>query len=242
MNSRDQNQMLHLYHDGELPEAETGALVQSLQQDPTLRSDLALLQRADLAALQAFTSPRRDGPTGSFPLAAVLAGVSLVAASLAVVFWVRAATPPPRNHTEAPVAAAAPAIGVVFSIAIPSGRTVHPFNADTLPADQPDSTTTGGDQVYSEQRLAQLRDMGERIRSAMEAEAALAAMSADEQLDACRVWAMEPRLRPVAFAQLRRLSEAEATREGAARAAADLAAQRELRPWLKSYGMASGTR
>jgi len=79
--------------------------------------------------------------------------------------------------------------------------------------------------------------IGRALRSADVARDALALMSPEEQLEACRLWSAEPSLRPIAFAHLSHLSMDPAVASDARRVAEALAIDASNRPWLASYGL-----
>ncbi len=61
-------------------------------------------------------------------------------------------------------------------------------------------------------------------------------MHPDQQIEACRVWAQDPSLRPVAFERLQQLASDPALAEQVSQTAQALARDAALRPWLMSYG------
>jgi hypothetical protein len=83
--------------------------------------------------------------------------------------------------------------------------------------------------------------LGERIRSAASAEATLDTLPAAEQLEACRVWASEPHLRPVAFDRLRRLSVDASLADEVSTVLSELERTPGLDSWLRSYNLAANT-
>ena len=86
----------------------------------------------------------------------------------------------------------------------------------------------------------QLMALGRLLRSAEAARDTLALMSPGEQLEACRLWAAEPSLRPFAFERLSDLSMNPAVADDVRRAATAMASDPALSPWLQSYGLAMG--
>jgi len=82
--------------------------------------------------------------------------------------------------------------------------------------------------------------LGRALRSADAARDALALMPAAEQLAACRLWAAEPSLRPIAFERLSVLSMHPTVADDVRRAARSMASDPSLTPWLRSYGLAMG--
>jgi hypothetical protein len=87
-----------------------------------------------------------------------------------------------------------------------------------------------------------LLSLGRVLRSAMVAHDTLDLMTPGEQVEACRVWATEPSLRPVAFERLARLALDPAVTDDVQQLARELAGDPTLRPWLTSYGFARAGR
>lgn len=79
--------------------------------------------------------------------------------------------------------------------------------------------------------------LGRTLRSAELARQTLDAMPASEQLEACRVWAREPSLRPVAFERLARLQNDPALAGECARIASEMSDDSSLLAWARSHGL-----
>ncbi len=62
-------------------------------------------------------------------------------------------------------------------------------------------------------------------------------MPASEQLEACRVWARDPSLRPVAFERLAKLQNDPALAGECARIASEMSDDRFLLAWARSHGL-----
>ncbi len=85
-------------------------------------------------------------------------------------------------------------------------------------------------------RRDHLLALGRALRSAMNANDTLDLMSPAEQVEACRVWAADPSLRPVAFERLQQLASNPALADQVRHTAEALARDTAMRPWLMSYG------
>lgn len=79
--------------------------------------------------------------------------------------------------------------------------------------------------------------LGRTLRSADVAKQTLDAMPASEQLEACRVWARDPSLRPVAFERLAKLQNDPALAGECARIASEMSDDRFLLAWARSHGL-----
>ncbi len=84
------------------------------------------------------------------------------------------------------------------------------------------------------------RQIGELMRSAAIAEKVLDSMAPAQQLAACRLWAEDPKLRTVVFPRLAALGRSGELGEELAAVVREMSEREELRPWLRSYGLAAG--
>ncbi len=244
---------LERYHDGDLESLERAALGEALLESPALRERFGRVARIDAVARDALAAaaPRATRPA----LAAVTARRLLAAAAcfavvaagswIAVSAWSERAGPstpapdPGRIIAKSDAAARpdhAPGVRVVLSIPMPSPA---PRPGDTL-----DSAVSRGDVAAAtaaftaaDERTRDefLRRQGEAIRSAARAEAFLDSLSAEDQLNACRVWAEDPRLRPAAFARLDRLRTHADLAQRYSAVMTHLSSRPELAAWVRSY-------
>lgn len=86
-------------------------------------------------------------------------------------------------------------------------------------------------------RERQILALGRAIRSAEIARATLNAMTGQEQLEACRLWARDPSLRPVAFERLARLQDDPAYAAECARIANAMSEDKHLLAWARSHNL-----
>ncbi|MFG0330757.1 MAG: hypothetical protein ACF8PN_12780 [Phycisphaerales bacterium] len=76
------------------------------------------------------------------------------------------------------------------------------------------------------------------LRSAETSERVLDQLPPAEQVAVCRLWAEDPRMRPVSFERLQRLSTDPAVSSAVSETLERLYHNRTLRPWMRSYGLA----
>lgn len=238
---------LEAFLDGALPDATHAALAADLREDPGLRARLASITRADTLARTVLlapapvtaAAPRRRSPA---PLLAAAAALALIAA----LAFLRSAGPTDTaRHSESPTTLARAdgddMIRVVLSIPV-RARSAPAAHAPPLepapvvsdPADLPMNLLASADPA---ERAVAYRRLGEVLRSAAAAEAALNALSPAEQLEACRLWADDPRLRPVVFPRLRVLADHPDLTDDLAIVLADLRNRPDLRGWLASHDL-----
>ncbi|MBL8762662.1 MAG: hypothetical protein JNM07_00145 [Phycisphaerae bacterium] len=79
--------------------------------------------------------------------------------------------------------------------------------------------------------------LGDTLRSAHVARAILDKLPDSDQLAACRMWASDPALRPVAFERLRDLSRRRDLDAGVRAVVRALGSESGLRSWINSYGL-----
>ena len=87
------------------------------------------------------------------------------------------------------------------------------------------------------ERVRRYIALGRTLRSAELARQTLDAMAASEQLEACRVWARDPSLRPVAFERLARLQNDPVLAGECARIASEMSVDSVLLAWARSHGL-----
>ena len=105
----------------------------------------------------------------------------------------------------------------------------------TLRAGRVQDTVLLLESMSGDQRGVAYRHIGELLRSAFIAEQILDHLGPSEQLAVCGEWAREPRLRPVAFTRLRRLSGEPSLSDALQLLTSKLAQEPDLRIWLRSY-------
>lgn len=112
------------------------------------------------------------------------------------------------------------------------GVTTEPDRLTQSPASTPEARAES-----NRNRERRLHALGRTLRSADLARQTLDAMPASEQLEACRVWARDPSLRPVAFERLARLQDDPALAGECARIATEMSDDRFLLAWARSHGL-----
>jgi hypothetical protein len=219
----------------------------------------ALIRRAALAG----PVEQSDTPANGLPLltrlllAAGLLGVAGAAIGLAVILTrptqpsptptIADATPPPPELTPEPtvtetskptrsfvVARFTPEESKALAAALfPANQPAPDRPAAAEPVPPPDTTP---DTTPDPARRDHLLALGRALRSAMNANDTLDLMPPAEQVEACRVWAADPSLRPVAFERLQHLASNPALADKVRHTAEALARDTAMRPWLMSYG------
>lgn len=241
---------LELYADDALPPESRERLSAALREDPALRERLAGVGRVDGLARRALETP----PAASAPalrtgvpwrrVAALAACLALAALALKAALRAPVAPLDPATNRApgTPWSRATPsAVRVVLSLPATAARGRA---SDAVPPADLTSALAVGDvdraaaviaAADGEARDAQYRALGEMIRSAAAAEQVLDRLSPAEQLEACRRWAEQPRLRPAAFARLDRLSRSPELAREFALVISTLAERPELQAWVRSY-------
>lgn len=140
-----------------------------------------------------------------------------------------------------------PAVRIVFempftprepapdAIAATSGRSAHdaPHDSATIDPRLPDRE----ERAVTHAREREILALGRAIRSADLARQTLDTMSGEDQLNACRIWARDPSLRPVAFERLAKLQDDPALAGACARIASEMSDDRSLLAWARSHGL-----
>lgn len=86
-----------------------------------------------------------------------------------------------------------------------------------------------------EQRSRSLQQLAAMVRSGAIADQVLDTLPPAQQVEACRAWASEPRLRPAVFARLKKLMGDDEVGAAAAGLAKSFERSSELRAWAASY-------
>lgn len=157
---------------------------------------------------------------------------------------------PPSTHTPSdPAADERPAVRTVLEIRLPAAG---PSPSESALAARPDpahpasgdvATTPAGASTPtpSPSREREILALGRAIRSAERARATLDAMPGEDQLEACRIWARDPSLRPVAFERLARLQNDPAYAAECARIANAMSEDKHLLAWARSHNLRTTT-
>ncbi len=157
---------------------------------------------------------------------------------------------PPSTHTHTPSGSAAderPAVRTVLEIRLPA---TGPSPSESALASRPDpahpasgdlATTPADTPTPSPSRERAILALGRAIRSAERARATLDAMPGEDQLEACRIWARDPSLRPVAFERLARLQDDPAYAAECARIAHAMSEDKHLLAWARSHNLRTTT-
>jgi len=238
------DRLLEDYHDGILNQEEAARVAEVLRRDPRLRTRLDAIERTDrliAAALsEAAPEPRlakeRRTP---IPVPALVLGMAAGAAGAIVlgVILLRNGLPPAEEPLPARAlradaeheAESEPyrAIRVVLDLGPvrPVRKIAHEESVpETEPEPGPPSTTSPPlpRDISAAALLRELRSL-----------------PLEAQLDRCRTWTDDPRLRPVVFRRLRELAREEGAAGRVAALAAELRERPELRPWVRSYHLPS---
>jgi len=239
---------LEQFHDGELAPRHAEALGEALRESPALRERLSEIARLDAAAARALLA---EGSSSFFADAGVplrllrTVGALAVAACLTLLVIPlvvrRPVAPAPAPIASTPIAAPTPradAPGIRVVLSLPVIKKLPPIAAASDPSHPGDTLDAAAKALASGDRAArdaELRRLGELIRSAARAEELLDSLSAREQLAACRVWAEDPRLRPAAFARLDRLRSRTEIADQYRAVMTGLSSRPELGAWVRSY-------
>lgn len=249
---------LELFHDGELDPARAAALSDDLRASPELRARLASIACADAAIERVLTTlPARPAPKRSLALPAAIAAALLILAGLASFFALQP-VPAPIGRTQvarrdpAPILPEYKPVRIVFSLPF-RGPADAPRPADPLPIpDAPTDFTDQLDQALAAGRIdeaielvktagpgdkqAAFRRFGEAMRSSDTATAALDALSAEDQVAACKTWIAAGHQRPFAMARLKMLGRRPELEAPIRLAVQELLADDpNLRTWVMSY-------
>lgn len=242
---------LERFHDGELPEPERTVLSDDLRASPGLRERLSRVAHLDGIALKALASPamagaaRSESPRPGLPTVAfgVLAAAACLAIAALVALLIAGGHGAPPTIPDGLAENAAPAgptrsgaVRVVLSLPVIAPAPPHSVDIDAaLARGEISKAATALASTDRRTRDAHFRRVGEVIRSAANAQDLLDALSAADQLAACRVWADDPRLRPAAFARLERLRSYEDLAEQYKAVITEFSTRPELNSWVRSY-------
>lgn len=214
------DQVLESYHDEALSPAEMRRVSEALRTDPALRGRLARVRHTDLLVRAALTQAPAERPTSRHRMivpAAVAATLALGALGL----W-RMMTPPPAQPgppfvAETHVEPAYQSVRVVLTLPATAPREKTPAMAApesaVLAESWPVPSSLSKASIHSE----------------------LSALPLTDQLEACRAWAGDPRVRPFVFAYLRDLGAQEGFADDVAMLAVQMSGSPELQPWVRSY-------
>lgn len=258
---------LEAFHDGALSNEQAARLADDLRHDPRLRERLASVVRVDATVRSALlVAPRAAAPGRAarslWPVwSAVAAAVLVVVGALIVAFGARPsvpASPLASVMPPAPVArpeVAPPVDGPRMVLSIPIRRSLlvstsapglqfetpgpDPLGTALSKADIPGAIALL-DKASEDERVAAYRRFAELILSAEAAQRTLAMLPAEQQVEACRLWTKESRLRPATFAHLRTLKDDAQLSARVAEVVRDLERDPVLQPWLRSYGLSDG--
>jgi hypothetical protein len=248
---------LELFADERFDSERVSQLTDDLRRDAALRTRLAQVRRTDEVLRAALLQPR---PITKFSGAPVLRR-SLAAASVLLfvgvtgwLVWGRTGGAPlalsglaTTNSTRA--------VRIVFSIplsteSVLSSQKVLPGQSSTsaqderallsqirllLAAGQAKEAVELLTGTAPDGRRLDHRYLSEFLQSAQVAELLLDGLNLNEQVTVCGEWASEPAIRPMVFARLRRLSEEPSVSSEVGSVLADLAADPELRAWIRGY-------
>ncbi len=253
---------LERFADDAMDEGAAGALREALLIDSGLRGRLAIIQRTDRLVAEAFDRianadevalpPRAIGRARLIrPIALAACVALLTVGSYLIGRGGRTVVDSGAPLAQSPIGSgpgsperAAPsrgAVRTVFELRLPAGYggAGEPTVAS---ADQKVGDADIGDPAPARQKADRAREreilaLGRAIRSADLARATLDAMAGEDQLDACRVWARDPSLRPVAFERLARLQDDPAFAAECARIATVMSEDRSLLAWARSHNL-----
>lgn len=243
---------LEMFADDALDASSSDALREALRTDADLRRRLGSIRQIDRLAAEAFdqiaAAPRTERSLRALrpshlarPLA--LAACLAIVAAGSYLFGRsgrRAPDPvaplalaptdpePPSPHPESP---APRTVRTVFEMPMPAGYKAAIEAAASDPRPEPTPTRAQPDRSREKELLA----LGRAIRSADLARATLDTMTGEDQLEACRIWARDPSLRPVAFERLARLQNDPAHAAECARIASAMSEDRNLLAWARSH-------
>jgi hypothetical protein len=147
----------------------------------------------------------------------------------------------PANAVDPKVPDDRRAVRTVFEMPVRGKR------ATALAESEPDAATDGlassgddsaaSDAPSDRERERRVLALGRTLRSADLARQTLDAMPSGDQLEACRIWARVPSLRPVAFERLARLQSDPALAGECARIASEMSEDRALLAWARSHNL-----
>jgi hypothetical protein len=143
--------------------------------------------------------------------------------------------PAPEQRTASSVRTV---LEIRYSAREPAPVDTAQIESSTLATDITDPETSDKPAPASgPSRERQILALGRAIRSAEIARATLDAMPGEEQLQACRIWARDPSLRPVAFERLARLQDDPAYAAECARIANAMSEDKHLLAWARSHNL-----
>lgn len=251
---------LEMFADDALDASPSDALREALRTDADLRRRLGSIRQVDRLAAEAFdqiaAAPRTERSLRALrpshlarPLA-LAACLAIVAVGSYLIGRSGRRAPdqaaplalaPTDSETPSPVpeSPAPRTVRTLFELPMPAGYKVatEAVRAPSDPKPEPTPTRAQPDRSREKEILA----LGRAIRSADLARATLDTMSGEEQLEACRIWARDPSLRPVAFERLARLQNDPAHAAECARIASAMSEDRNLLAWARSHRLRTDT-
>lgn len=248
---------LEAYLDGEMPNCEAEAMAACLRTDPELRARCTAASRADELARESLVRHVSRSPPATMRSrvrwlrvgVGAAAGVAACAAIVVVLRTppaerpgVRASVTPGVTGVSRPTAPSGQhLVRVVLSVPLagagpqassaPSAELTSPEEHKEVGAATDRHAGAGGGN-------AEMRRLGETLRSATSARRALDELPREAQLTACEEWARAPHLRTVAFTRLRELGR-DGHEEDVRRVVGRLAENPVLRGWVASYAPSS---
>ncbi len=180
--------------------------------------------------------------TGAFIIGRLSASTPASSPSAPPIAHAPTSAPPDITPASAPEQRTASSVRTVLEIRY-SAREPAPVDtaqieSSTLATDITDPETSDKPApASSPSREREILALGRAIRSAEIARATLDAMPGEEQLQACRIWARDPSLRPVAFERLARLQDDPAYAAECARIANAMSEDKHLLAWARSHNL-----
>lgn len=237
---------LEMYHDGELDGAAAARLGERLRADAGARAQLREVARLDAVIRAGLVSePATRGarwPARLGWLAAAVVGMAVLGRWA----WTGAA-PVATTPTPAVAERATPSgLRVIASFPAMAGWVAPTPEAPQAPADLGvlEGLLAGGDAgsalafirgLEGAERDAALVRLGRARVAANTSRTILDSLPPTVQVSACRVWAEEPALRPVAFERLAALRHDPGVGESARSLIKELSERRDLLAWVRSY-------
>lgn len=173
--------------------------------------------------------------TGAFIVGRFTASTPASPTSTPPIAHAPTSVPPEIIPAPSPKHRAASAVRTVLEIRYPA-REPAQINTAALAAHTTDPETSDKPaRTPSATRDREILAIGRAIRSAEIARATLDAMPGEAQLEACRIWARDPSLRPVAFERLARLQDDPAYAAECARIAHAMSEDKHLLAWALSH-------
>ncbi|MBM4107878.1 MAG: hypothetical protein FJ255_03560 [Phycisphaerae bacterium] len=234
---------LEMFHDGELDASASARVAERLLWDRAAREGLREVARLDGLVRDGLTAEpaRRSAPAGARAWA-VLAGL---AAAVALLAWswggVRGRSTPTAAGTGADDG---PVLRVIASWPVTGGVAMPESPPEAWDPARLEEMLARGEAVAAlsfvegqkgADRSAALVRIGRARLAADTSRRILDAMPAAMQIEACRAWADDPALRPVAFERLATLRDDPTVVAQVRELLAELAGRADLSAWVRSY-------